>query len=606
MVGKTLAGQFKLLAVCGHGATGTVYRAMQAGMEREVAVKLLRADLLKDADVKRRFLREARAGARLSHPHIATVHSVGQTDEGLPFLVLEFVEGVALAAMLTGGKPMSLRRIVHIGAQIAEAIGEAHTEGIVHRDLKPENILLTERHGEPDFVKIVDFGIAKILAGGGASEEAISRMGTVFGTPHYIAPEQASGQDVTGAADLYSLGCILFQMATGRVPFDGQQGLQVLLRQVRDPVPDPRSLNARVDTGLAELILQLLAKEPDARPQPAEQVAARLRALKPDEPGERQDATGKSSAKRPDSRGPTSGLHAGGAVSHDPPADSWFQASDEEDEEEGEPLETEEETGDPAGKAGRQRATSGGLLRRAEVTGRPRSGRGDRAVQRTEGPLRPSKDRHRPRPRKDWDDEDQPAQEAAAAPSAWQLHGAKILAIGGAVVIGILAGLLYSQTRQVTPPTPAPLPLGPVVAPTAVPAKQTGPRPLVQGSASRGQPVAPGNKAVDMMPPAPAAPTNPLPAPPSKPAVPSAALPSIPSPVSPFAPPPATPAAPQPTPETPEKPAATPPIAEKPATEKPTPEKEAPEKPPADKPHPEKPTPDEADPPSSDPYKELH
>ena len=220
-IGRLLMGQFQIQSVCGHGATGTVYRAVQAGMERAVAVKVLRADLLKDADVVRRFVREARAGAKLNHQNIATVHLVGQTDEGVPFIVMEYVEGLALASILAVGKPLPLGRIAHLGTQIASALSEAHSQGIVHRDLKPENILLTERRGETDVVKVVDFGIAKMIAHAAPGEDPISRMGTVFGTPHYIAPEQASGQAVDGRADIYSLGCILYECLTGEPPFVG-------------------------------------------------------------------------------------------------------------------------------------------------------------------------------------------------------------------------------------------------------------------------------------------------------------------------------------------------------------------------------------------------
>ncbi|HRI52625.1 MAG TPA: serine/threonine-protein kinase, partial [Pseudomonadota bacterium] len=278
-IGRLLMGQFQIQSVCGHGATGTVYRAVQAGMERAVAVKVLRADLLKDADVVRRFVREARAGAKLNHQNIATVHLVGQTDEGVPFIVMEYVEGLALASILAVGKPLPLGRIAHLGTQIASALSEAHSQGIVHRDLKPENILLTERRGETDVVKVVDFGIAKMIAHAAPGEDPISRMGTVFGTPHYIAPEQASGQAVDGRADIYSLGCILYQMATGHVPFEGQAGLQVLLSQVRDKVPDPRMLNPRLGAPLAELILRMLEKAPADRPPTAELVGQALQEL---------------------------------------------------------------------------------------------------------------------------------------------------------------------------------------------------------------------------------------------------------------------------------------------------------------------------------------
>ncbi len=278
-LGRQLMGQFQLVAACGRGATGTVYRAMQSSMDRQVAVKVLSSELLTDPSIIKRFVREARAGARLSHPNIATVHLVGQTDEGVPYIVMEYIEGPPLSALLEADAPLPAERILHIGEQIASALCEAHDHGIIHRDLKPENILLTERRGEGDVVKVVDFGIAKIVADGMPADSQVSRLGTIFGTPHYIAPEQASGTEIDGRADLYSLGCILFQMATGRVPFEGTAGIQVLLRHLREAPPHPRALNPLLPEPLAVLILQLLAKERADRPPGADRVLREMQAI---------------------------------------------------------------------------------------------------------------------------------------------------------------------------------------------------------------------------------------------------------------------------------------------------------------------------------------
>jgi serine/threonine-protein kinase len=283
-VGRQLLGQFQLLAACGRGATGTVYRAQQTSMDRLVAVKIMRADLLSDPTVVKRFIREARAGARLCHPNIATVHLVGQTEEGLPYIVMEYIEGTPLSSAVNGHDqvpmPLPAARILHIAEQIASALAEAHDRGIVHRDLKPENILLTERRGESDIVKVVDFGIAKIVADTMSGDSQISRIGTIFGTPHYIAPEQASGGEVDARADLYALGCILFQMATGRVPFEGASGIQVLLRHLREEPPHPRALNPHLPEPLAHLILRLLAKRREDRPADADAVLVEIRNLR--------------------------------------------------------------------------------------------------------------------------------------------------------------------------------------------------------------------------------------------------------------------------------------------------------------------------------------
>lgn len=561
MLGRTLMGQFQIQSVCGHGATGTVYRATQVGIDREVAVKLLRADLLKDPDVVKRFVREARAGARLNHSNIATVHMVGQTEEGVPFLVMEFVEGEPLSAVLGVDKPLPLRRIVHIGAQIASALAEAHGQGIVHRDLKPENILLTEKRGESEVVKIVDFGIAKMIAHAAPGEDPISRMGTVFGTPHYIAPEQAAGQPVDGRADIYSLGCILFQMATGRVPFDGQQGLQVLLRQVRDPVPDPRSKNPRMSAALAELIRKMLAKDPAARPQTAALVATALREV----------IANLSSEAEPSL--PRSGLKSPGKSPSEAPAatqvEDWYSSqkspsfSGAANDDDGDEREARESSSLQAVPQRRRRATDvvaahspdkGPRLRHRQAL---RSGRSAAA-----------------RSAADFDEF-----AASATPRTfWQRYWMPIVSGASAIVIGVVVGMLYAHYRvaatapaltaqpAAAPPLPAaavPLirPNGsarsvsagrpatlsnagkssdahiPNQAVTAVP-PSTGPRPLGYGSTGSGaQNLTTPPAAAGPLPVAPAVPPTPAsPGPgalPAAPSAPAAAAPVSPAPVPP-------------------------------------------------------------------------
>ena len=223
-------GQFQIQSVCGQGATGTVYLATQVGMERQVAVKVLRADLLKDPDIVKRFVREARAGAKISHPNIATVHMVGQTEDGVPFIVMEYVPGRPLSALLDKGKPISLGKADQLCSQIAAALTEAHAQGIVHRDLKPENILVSERRGAPDVVKLVDFGMPKsssrmhrgrcdLADGHGVWNAALHRARASFWTSRRWSRRSV-------LAWLHSV-----PDGDGRVPFDGKTGLQVLLSQ---------------------------------------------------------------------------------------------------------------------------------------------------------------------------------------------------------------------------------------------------------------------------------------------------------------------------------------------------------------------------------------
>jgi eukaryotic-like serine/threonine-protein kinase len=272
-LGQILAGQFELVEVCGRGAMGTVYRAWQLGMDRQVAVKILRTELLGDADVVKRFHREARVVARLAHPNIVTCHLVGETPERIPFLVMELVEGEPLSEIAARGV-MPVPRALAVVRQIASALADAHAHGVVHRDLKPANILVTQRRRAADFIKVLDFGIAKLVGGDGVTDGSqqgmrLTKEGSVFGTPHYLAPEQAAGHEVDHRADLYSLGVILYRLVTGKLPFEGS-GLAVLLAHVNQPPPPPRSIRPELDPGLERLILRALAKDPAKRWQTAE------------------------------------------------------------------------------------------------------------------------------------------------------------------------------------------------------------------------------------------------------------------------------------------------------------------------------------------------
>jgi tRNA A-37 threonylcarbamoyl transferase component Bud32 len=267
-LGTVLLGQFEVRDLCGRGAMGTVYRAYQRNMDRTVAVKILRRELLKEPEVVRRFLREARAAAKLQHPNIVTVHLVGETPDGVPFLVMEHVDGVSLEQICEAQGAQPVPRLLSLSRQIASALAEAHDAGIVHRDLKPANILITDRSRVPDQVKVLDFGIAKIVHA--ADQSVLTRDGVIFGTPHYIAPEQATGADVDHRADLYSLGVIMFRLATGRLPFEGTQGMQVVLKHLREAPPRPRTIAPTLPPALDALILSCLEKDPARRPKDAE------------------------------------------------------------------------------------------------------------------------------------------------------------------------------------------------------------------------------------------------------------------------------------------------------------------------------------------------
>jgi serine/threonine-protein kinase len=291
-IGTVLLGQFELLEICGQGQMGTVYRAWQTGMERQVAIKVLRPELASDAKLVARFDREARAVAKLTHPNIVTFYLVGAMPDGAPFLAMEYVEGAPLSELLEKEPILETGRVLAIARQITSALADAHAEGIVHRDLKPANILIAPRRRMPDFVKLLDFGIAKVLRGeedlAGALESRLSRTGTIFGTPHYIAPEQAAGADVDHRADLYSLGVILYRAVTGKLPFDGS-GMSVLLAHMSQPLEPPHLARPDLDPGLETLILRALEKDPKRRFQSAEEMTDALDAL-----GAREDTSAPS------------------------------------------------------------------------------------------------------------------------------------------------------------------------------------------------------------------------------------------------------------------------------------------------------------------------
>jgi serine/threonine-protein kinase len=249
-------------------------------MERDAAVKVLHRDLLRDKSMVRRFHREARAVARLSHPNIVTLFTVGQTDDKVPFIAMELVDGESLDEVLACGR-ISQRRAVRIARQIVSALADTHAAGIIHRDLKPANVLLEQRRRAADFVKVLDFGVAKMTDGAVTlpfGESRLTRDGAVCGTPLYISPEQANGDKVDHRADLYSLGVILFQMVTGEVPFDGS-GVSVMLAHLGREVPRPTSLVPDLDPRLEAIILKCMAKTPGTRFQSAEQLADALDAL---------------------------------------------------------------------------------------------------------------------------------------------------------------------------------------------------------------------------------------------------------------------------------------------------------------------------------------
>jgi eukaryotic-like serine/threonine-protein kinase len=267
-------GEFRLDAVIGRGGMGVVYSATQPVIEKRVAIKILNAQYSADPALVRRFTDEARAVNRIRHPNIIDIFSFGQLGDGRHYFVMEFLEGSTLGARLENGT-LSLDEAPVFLAQICDALDAAHAENIVHRDLKPENIwICTPRRGRP-FVKLLDFGIAKLIA---AADQSSTQTGAVMGTPHYMSPEQCHGRAVDHRTDIYAMGVILYRFYAGRLPFEGETFMEVLTKQVT-LAPDPPSMYASIPPALDKLIMACLAKDPANRPQSARELGSALEAI---------------------------------------------------------------------------------------------------------------------------------------------------------------------------------------------------------------------------------------------------------------------------------------------------------------------------------------
>jgi serine/threonine-protein kinase len=272
LVGKLIAGgKYQIIRVLGEGGMGTVYQALQPAMNRMVALKWIRPQMVTKPDAVPRFHKEMRITAQIEHPNTIRVYDFGD-DGGQLYLAMEFLAGVSLRQVIDSKQPLEVTRLVRIGKQVANALGAIHGHGVVHRDLKPDNVMLLDSFGERDFVKVLDFGIAKVLD----EQIRLTATGKPIGTPTYMAPEQAMGLAVDPRTDLYALGVMLYQMASGRVPFDAPMTQSMLLAHAHEaPIPI-LTLVPNLPPALAGLIMQLLEKDPAARPASAAEVAAGL------------------------------------------------------------------------------------------------------------------------------------------------------------------------------------------------------------------------------------------------------------------------------------------------------------------------------------------
>jgi serine/threonine-protein kinase len=244
-------GNYRILEQIGVGGMGAVYLAQHPLIGKKVALKVIHNELSANKEVISRFFNEAKAANQIGHDHIVSIHDFGQTDDGQHFYIMEFIEGRTLASVLVERRTLHPQRCLHITAQIASGLAAAHNANIIHRDLKPDNVMLVNRMGDADFVKILDFGLAKILD----SQKQLTAIGVVLGTPQYMSPEACeSRRDLDSRSDIYSLGILMFQMLTGRVPFEGNSMGEVLVKQVTKLPPAPRALNPAVPPSVEQIV----------------------------------------------------------------------------------------------------------------------------------------------------------------------------------------------------------------------------------------------------------------------------------------------------------------------------------------------------------------
>jgi serine/threonine-protein kinase len=276
-VGSTIADRYRVISKLGEGGMGVVYLAEHVFIEKRVALKVLSEDFARKADLVARFMQEAKAASKIGHENIVDITDFGETASGSVFFAMEYLEGKDLAAHIRDGGAMPFARARFIMNQICRALGAAHGKGIIHRDMKPENVYLVTREGKPDFVKVLDFGIAKMssLDEGGSR---LTRTGMIFGTPEYMSPEQARGDRPDHRVDIYAAGCILYEMLTGDVPFHAETFMGVLTKHMFEaPVPPSQRMpGLSIPPAVEAAVMRALEKDRDKRFQTMKELALAL------------------------------------------------------------------------------------------------------------------------------------------------------------------------------------------------------------------------------------------------------------------------------------------------------------------------------------------
>ncbi len=260
-VGSTLDDRYVVERCIGQGGMGVVYAARHKVIDKRFAIKILRVEMVGAPDLVRRFLNEARAASSIGNPHIVDVVDFGQLPDGAPYFVMEYLEGESLAARMMERRGLPAHDVMRIASEVANGLHAAHQAGIVHRDLKPDNVMLKRGAEHPDFVKVLDFGIAKVSG----ESKRLTMAGSVFGTPHYMSPEQAEGKTVDRRTDIYSLGVMMYEMTVGHVPFDAESFMGILSQHMHKAPTPVRQLRPDVPPALDAVIEKCMAKDPRGR-----------------------------------------------------------------------------------------------------------------------------------------------------------------------------------------------------------------------------------------------------------------------------------------------------------------------------------------------------